>query len=416
VIGVEVKEDVMTFDFVFSSDERGQEYETQYKEENMRAFSIGFKAKSSVDLWWPWDDEPDIKTIEVTLPDESTMKLDLTKYEHVPYRIFNKWELLEISAVPVPANPEALLMREAEGIIRRAVTMSPQARSFVKTEVKETYGALIELLKELDDKFDGDFTLSGVVPVHKSDIEDVEFILAKARVEIAKWASKDGSGEKDDIDWAKYSNAFAWFDTAEAENHAAYKLLHHTISNEKFVVGWGGLRSAMANLLSGEVEVGEDREKVYEHLAAHYTHLGKTAPELREGYTEEELRALADEPFEVKSDGEAGDEETAEEVPPVEEEERSASGDKTLVEKFALLEKKFDTLLRLIEEDQISLSISLSAIQGALELRQSRPPTQRGEEGAEEVVETIEVVGEVDEDLIRELESVGANAGDPTEE
>src|SRR5690606_2540662 len=45
-----------------------------------------------------------------------------------------------------------------------------------------------------------------------------------ARARVAKWASSDGSGDKDKIDWGKYRKAFVWYDAENAENFGAYKL------------------------------------------------------------------------------------------------------------------------------------------------------------------------------------------------
>lgn len=45
-----------------------------------------------------------------------------------------------------------------------------------------------------------------------------------ARARVARWASSDGSGAKDMIDWSKYRRAFLWYDAENAENFGAYKL------------------------------------------------------------------------------------------------------------------------------------------------------------------------------------------------
>ncbi|MEM2234104.1 MAG: phage major capsid protein [Nitrososphaerota archaeon] len=41
---------------------------------------------------------------------------------------------------------------------------------------------------------------------------------------IRRWASSDGSGEKDQIDWAKYRRAFLWYDESDPENFGSYAL------------------------------------------------------------------------------------------------------------------------------------------------------------------------------------------------
>lgn len=44
-----------------------------------------------------------------------------------------------------------------------------------------------------------------------------------ARTRIAKWASSDGSGDKEKIDWSKYRKAFLLYDSENVENITSYK-------------------------------------------------------------------------------------------------------------------------------------------------------------------------------------------------
>ena len=41
---------------------------------------------------------------------------------------------------------------------------------------------------------------------------------------LRKWASRDGSGDKDTIDWAKYSKGFFYFDPSDDESFGGFKL------------------------------------------------------------------------------------------------------------------------------------------------------------------------------------------------
>lgn len=75
----------------FASTQFAQEIYTLYKEGIMRAFSVGF------------------------LPDKEAIEEGDGKKG--PARTFRKWELLEFSAVPVPANPEAMTMAMSKGIV-----------------------------------------------------------------------------------------------------------------------------------------------------------------------------------------------------------------------------------------------------------------------------------------------------------
>lgn len=75
----------------FATTEFAKEIFELYKEGFMNAFSVGFIPKDSV-------------------------KGDTEKGE--PWRTYTKWEMLEYSAVPVPANPEALSLAIQKGILK----------------------------------------------------------------------------------------------------------------------------------------------------------------------------------------------------------------------------------------------------------------------------------------------------------
>lgn len=103
---------------------------------------------------------------------------------------------------------------------------------------------------------------------------------AKAR--LAKWASSDGSGDKDTIDWPKYRKGFAWYDADNPENIGSYKLPHHDVIDGVIAVVWNGVSAAMAALLGarGGVDIPEsDKDSVYNHLSKHYKQFDKEPPE-----------------------------------------------------------------------------------------------------------------------------------------
>jgi len=117
---------------------------------------------------------------------------------------------------------------------------------------------------------------------------------------IRRWASKDGSGAKDTIDWAKYRRAFAWYDPEHADDFSGYKLPHHDVVNDRLVVVWRGVVAAMQALMGarGGVDIpAQDRRAVYEHLAGHYRQFSREPPEYHEVLLmglEERVRKQAD--------------------------------------------------------------------------------------------------------------------------
>lgn len=126
--------------------------------------------------------------------------------------------------------------------------------------------------------------LAGAIPHEKAAAKDdsPEWDGAAAKDRLAKWASSDGSGDKDKIDWAKYRKGFAWYDSDNAENFGAYKFPHHDIKNDKLTLVWGGVKAAMGALLGsrgGTSIPAGDRKGVYDHLAAHYKEFDKEPPD-----------------------------------------------------------------------------------------------------------------------------------------
>ncbi len=158
-------------------------------------------------------------------------------------RRYKKWELYEFSAVTVPANPEALTV-EVRAALEKAV-----------------------------------------VPFQDYPLDmDSAWDAAKARAQLRKWASKDGSGDKDTIDWAKYRRGFVWYDQSNPENFGSYKLPIAYVKGGKPVAVWRGVVAAMAAVLGarGGVDIpAADRRRAYEHLAKYYRKAGKEPPEFR---------------------------------------------------------------------------------------------------------------------------------------
>ena len=93
-----------------------------------------------------------------------------------------------------------------------------------------------------------------------------------------KYASSDGSGDKDKIDWAKYAQCFLWFDGSDKENFASYKFPHHDIVDGKPVTVWAGVVAAAARIDQAKGIPAGDVVKMKAHLAAHYKEFDKTAP------------------------------------------------------------------------------------------------------------------------------------------
>lgn len=264
-------------------------------------------------------------------------------------RYIKRLRILEVSLVGVPANPEALI-----------------------TEVYEK-GAV----------------RSHSTPIVMDRAWDADAAVARIR----RWASSDGSGDKDKIDWAKYRQAFAWYDEDEPENFGSYKLPHHDVVDGKFVAVWRGVVAAMAALFGarGGVDIPEeDRRGVYDHLAKHYRDAGREPPEFRE-YPAEALKSLFPEAFEG---GEMNESTTVDgEVATTVKLEEGDGEARKLTEELRRLKSENEALREEVERLRASLK--------EYEERERRALIEK-------IVRAKEVAGEeVGEDVVAELEKKG---------
>lgn len=366
----EITQDAITVELTFTQDEVGQMFEKRYIDRDMNAFSIGFRVKAggATEIWNPWGGKPpEVKSMEFKLPDGSTHKLDFTNMEQIPFTVYTSWDWLELSPVPIPANPEALLLREANDIISRSYAGSLVMRSFVREKVKNELGPILEALKKFTDKSEIDFQIDGFVAKHSTSVDmTAEWSAAAAKTELAKWASADGSGKKETIDFSKFSKGFTSFNPEQAGSISAYKYVHHTASTGESVddlrAVWRGVTVAMAALLSCE----DGTETEYLHLAEHYKDAGKTAPAWGTKYTPEEIKTIED-----GSWGEARAEQALQ-SDPTEEIDKAKTVDPALkaqpdfeqaVKSLEVLVKAVRDLTESVDEHFINLSIRMTMVE-----------------------------------------------------
>jgi HK97 family phage prohead protease len=150
VTWIEVRGQALEFRMKFASTPLGQEYETLYREKHMRAFSVGFL---------PGDGE------------WREMKSDGKTTKRV--WIHTQVDLLEISAVPVPANPEALARARAAAALGLADD---------KAALDSLVERIAERLAELAPK--ADLAANGVPPQCGGLTEKTALELLKAMPEL----------------------------------------------------------------------------------------------------------------------------------------------------------------------------------------------------------------------------------------
>ena len=152
------------------------------------------------------------------------------------------WELLELSAVPVPANPQALTDAIRDGKVRTP--------------------ALVKALR-------------GAVLTHRV----IPFRPTKPDPEDSEW---DAAEEVKAADVSDLKVMCAWYDDAKPDVKESYKLPHHRAGTHRVV--WKGVAATMGALLGArggtDIPAG-DRRGVYEHLAKHYKQFEKEPPEFK---------------------------------------------------------------------------------------------------------------------------------------
>lgn len=139
---------------------------------------------------------------------------------------------------------------------------------------------------EMSSGEDEEWAEEGIVPYSGGPLSDSDsWDAAAARARIAKWASSDGSGDKDKINWGKYAKAFLIID-GDRENFGSYKFPHHDVKDGTLYVVWGGVRAAMAFLMK---TAQPNKRAAYDHLVKHYRAFKKEPPPFKENaYSDEE--------------------------------------------------------------------------------------------------------------------------------
>ncbi len=190
-------------------------------------------------------------------------------------KVYEDVELLEVSQVLVPANPEAVQGNDYEKQYLMAI------KSFREVNNSEMG------LDDSSTNYKGyeDDEVKSVIPFKKHPLADPN----------AKWDAEKEVKQATEKDLYEMC---AWYDKTAPDpngdglpdNKSAYKLPHHYVRN--YVTVWKGVAAAMAALLGarGGVNIPDkDRKGVYNHLAKHYEEFGKKPPEFKEYESEEEI-------------------------------------------------------------------------------------------------------------------------------
>ncbi len=189
---------------------------------------------------------------------------------------------LEASIVGVPANQTAWTQEAVKSLFERGAIDFDEDEISARPWLVATAGvgkeAVAAPFEELE--IEGKGVVGGHSPAKAP--RDRAWQRAPAVKRLRIWA---GGPLAFAINWNKYRTGFAWFDSENRENFGAYKLPHHDIVNDSFVVVFRGAVAAAVVLQGGrggvnipEGEVG----RVKSHIARHYSQFDEKAPWERE--------------------------------------------------------------------------------------------------------------------------------------
>ena len=200
-------------------------------------------------------------------------------------RVYDLWDLLETSSVPIPCNPNALSDAFKSGQIPESIYREFMLKSYKDDPIVHYKTFIIgDGVPEKSEETEDDEEIKGVIPYKKH---------SKAP-EDTKW---DGPGEVRKAEVKELKVICTWFDSENADAKGSYKLPHHKADG--YATVWKGVAAAMGALLGarGGTKIPDsDRKGCYNHLSKHYKDFDKDVPEFKE-YSEEELKILEEEEF-----------------------------------------------------------------------------------------------------------------------
>lgn len=158
-----------------------------------------------------------------------------------------------------------------------------EADKRVLDEVKLWEVSLVVFPANLEAQVEQIVAVKKVVPFQDLPLasEDRSWDGDAARHRVAKWASSDGSGDKEKIDWSKYRKAFLWYDEEAPENFTSYKFpIADVIDGRLYAVPRGIFAAAaiLQGARGGTNLPDEDIEAMKRHLEKYYHKMGRSAP------------------------------------------------------------------------------------------------------------------------------------------
>lgn len=333
VKSVDVSETEVAFDFEFANTEEGRKAEYLYNNGFMNSFSIGFKINEY--LSGPF--EADVIELDYS---RGKIKLPVKKYKGELWGIISKWELREISAVTVPANPYANLKKS---LVYKALDEPPERADLILKQIDR-------FIADLDASAGSALEISHVI-THDAAPDVSEETTFDGPKMLAKWArqcSAKNSGRKEDIDWMLYRQGFAAMNPAAVGALKSYYFLHHFADGS---VSLPAVKFSLADLLieNGKADLPEEfKRAAYDHLITHLP------PEIIPEY-----KALTPEEAESLRTGTVSKDSTEDPDPPA-----SVSLSPDVMDLLRGLKSSMDEM----SEDLVALNLSMSIMEEKMQL------------------------------------------------
>lgn len=118
---------------------------------------------------------------------------------------------------------------------------------------------------------------------------DEEWDADKAVESLRKWASKNNTGLKEDMDWEKYSEGFFWVDKKDKENFTSYKLPFLAVKDggpHAVKKAIAAVRGALSGARGGVDIPKEEQEKIMKKVEQYEKKIEKEI-----GYVKKELES-----------------------------------------------------------------------------------------------------------------------------
>lgn len=399
VLSLEIKDTEITFDFVFAPSQEGKDFENMYKTGFMNAFSVGLYPQKSL-----WIDDETPKKFEVEVAGGKKQQIDLAAWKETPRRIVNQWELLEISPVPVPANPEALLQRAADQIVRKFVgdkTMSKATTQLLEHQLDAKLAPIAASIEAFMKSLETE-TLKDTIAPETTPVQEIAWDASDAQARLASWASDDTTGDKDTIDWGKFAEGHASVNLESADKFSSYSYLHHTVRDGQLIAVWKGITTAMGNLLESKATMEEEHVKaIYDHLAQHYKDFDKVTPVLDKEYNGEEI-ALVSEGKDLVAEKPTDD--VTDDAPEADADDLKGADDVTL--QLKSIQEFKDALSELEETLRLRLNIFSIKLDETIDGQKAIESFLKEAKGTEEIIPDADDDADADKDVDKGLEGL----------